>query len=174
MPTPEQNTTEANPEQTAAENVTFESWLAEQDDTVKNLYTAHTSGLKSALESERTAARDAQRQLRELAKKVEKGSELETALTQQADKLSTLEKQANFQDKAHAAGVRNLKLAFIAANQAGLVDDKGGCDFAQLRTEYPELFLSPPPKGNGGEGTGNPAPKTQTMDQIIMSALGRK
>lgn len=157
----------------AAENETFESWLDGQDETVKSMYTAHTSGLKSALDSERSANRAAQAQLRELAKKAEKGSELEAALTKQADQLSTLEKQAAFQDKAHAAGVRNLKLAYLAAAQAGLVSEKGDCDFSKLRTEYPELFNAPQAPGNAGSGTNNRAPSGLTMDQIVRNAIGR-
>lgn len=176
MPTPEelaaqaaQSTTQTTP----PANVTFEDWLAGQDETVKGLYTVHTSGLKSALESERAASKAAQAQLRELAKKAEKGSELEAALTKQADQLSALEKQAAFQDKAHAAGVRNLKLAFMAASQAGLVGDKGDCDFSKLKTEYPELFLAPPPPANGGNGTG-PQQPTFSMDNLIRKAAGRQ
>lgn len=158
-------------------NETFETWLEKQDDAVKGLYTAHTTGLKSALDSERAASKAAQAQLRELAKKAEKGSELEAALTKQADQLSALEKQSAFQDKAHAAGVRNLKLAYLAAVQAGLVGEKGDCDFAKLRTEYPELFASAPAPApapaNAGNGTGGATPGKVDMNQAIRQALGR-
>lgn len=154
-------------------NETFETWLEKQNDNVKGLYTTHTTGLKSALENERTANKTAQAQLRELARKAEKGSELEAALTRQADQFSQLERQASFQDRAHTAGVRNLKLAYLAANQAGLVNERGECDFSKLRTEYPELFVAPPPPGNGGNGTATPTPQALTMDQIIRGAIGR-
>lgn len=158
-----------------AANETFETWLEKQDDTVKDLYSAHTTGLRSALDSERAASKAAQAQLRELAKKAEKGSELETALNQQIEKLSALEKQSAFQDKAHAAGVRNLKLAYLAAAQAGLVGEKGECDFAKLRTEYPELFASAPAPApaNAGNGTGGATPGKVDMNQAIRQALGR-
>lgn len=154
-------------------NETFETWIGKQDPAIQALYTTHTGGLKSALENERAANKTAQTQLRDLAKKAEKGSELEVALTAQADKLSALEKQAAFQDKAHAANVRNLKLAYIAATQAGLVSDKGDCDFAKLRAEYPELFIAPTGSANAGEGTGNPAPAKQDMNQVLRNAFGR-
>jgi hypothetical protein len=168
MPDEVQTTTPTQPTPSG----TFEEWLAGQDEGVKGLYTQHTAGLKNALDGERKANQDAQKQLRDLAKKAEKGSELEAELTKQADHLRALETQAAFQDKAHAMGVRNLKLAFIAAQQAGLVSDKGDCDFAKLKAEYPELFLSPP-SGNAGTGTGQTNPKGPSMDQIIMGALGR-
>lgn len=159
------------PAPTPPENVTFEGWLSGQDETVKGLYTAHTAGLKSALDGERAANKAAQGQLRELAKKADKGSELEAALTKQADQYAALEKQAAFQDKAHAAGVRSLKLAFLAANQADMVDDKGNCDFAKLRTEYPELFAAKIPPANGGEGTQS-QPTVNNINSAIRRAAG--
>jgi len=162
----------ASQQQAPAAFETFEAWLEKQDDTVKGLYSTHTAGLKSALDNERAANKTAQVQLRELAKKAEKGSELETALNQQIEKLTALGKQATFQDKAHTAGVRNLKLAYIAAEQAGLVSDKGDCDFSELRKQYPELFVAQA-TANAGAGTGNPATKAPTMDEIIKGALGR-
>jgi hypothetical protein len=174
VPAPQnQNPPAAQQQQTqAASFETFDAFL-EAHPEAKPLYESHTSGLKTALASERDASKAAQAQLRELAKKAEKGSELQEALTQQADKLNTLEKQAAFQDKAHAAGVRNLKLAYLAASQAGLVSDKGECDFGKLRTEYPELFLSPPTQGNAGTGTGTKPAQGLTMDQLIREKIGR-
>ena len=173
MPDETTTNTQETTQTTTTENVTFDSWLAGQDDTVKGLYATHTSGLKSALDSERKANQDAQKQLRDLAKKAEKGSELEAALTKQADQLSALEKQSSFYDKAHSAGVRNLKLAFMAAAQSDLIGDRGDCDFTELRKLYPELFTAPPANGNAGTGTGNPPPKAQKMDDILFGALGR-
>lgn len=168
-------TTETQPAQQAQpENVTFEAWIATQDETVKGLLTSHTTGLKSALDSERAANKTAQTQLRDLAKKADKGSELEAALTKQADQLKTLETQSGFYDKAHAAGVRNLKLAYLAANQSGLVSERGECDFAKLRIEYPELFLSPPAQGNAGAGTGNVPSAGNTMNDLIRRGAGRQ
>lgn len=175
MPTPEEiaaQNAQGTPPTTPPENVTFDSWMDGQDDTVKGLYTQHTAGLKSALDSERKANQDAQKQLRDSAKKAEKGSELEATLTKQADLLSALEKQTAFQDKAHSAGVRNLHAAFVLAKDADLIDDKGDCDFAALRKFMPELFTATV-QGNAGSGTGNLPPKPQTMDQILMGAFGR-
>jgi hypothetical protein len=169
-----QSNQEENENQSA--NETFEGWLDAQPEEVKSkvktLYEAHTSGLQSALKSEREARGKAEKDLRELAKKQEKGSELEAALTKQADQLAALERQAAFQDKAHAAGVRNLKLAYLAASQAELVDAKGNCDFGKLKTEYPELFAAPPPPdGNAGNGTGGRQGGSQDMNVMLRQAL---
>jgi hypothetical protein len=167
------NKTEETTAEAKATNGTFEDFMAAQDETIRGLYATHTSGLKSALDSERAANKAAQAQLRELAKKADKGSELEAALNKQVEQLSALERQAAFQDKAHAAGVRNLRLAFLAAQQAGLVSEKGECDFAKLRSEYPELFTAPPPPANAGSGTGASAAGKLDMNQAIRRAAGR-
>ena len=154
------------------QNVTFESWIEAQPEDIKTLVTTHTSGLKSALDSERENRKTLEKQLRDLAKKAEAGSEYQKTLTEQADKLQTLERQGSFYDKAHSAGVRNLKLAYLAAEQAELVSDKGDCDFAKLKTQYPELFLVAPP-ANAGAGT-NTQPPTFNMDALIRRAAGRQ
>jgi hypothetical protein len=173
MPDPNEQNQQQNQQ---GANETFDSWLAAQPDEVKtkvtSLHEAHTTGLKSALASERDARSAAEKQLRDLAKKAEKGSELEAALTKQADDLSALQKQAAFQDKAHAAGVKNLKLAFLAANQAGLVSDKGDCDFGKLKTEYPELF-TPVAPGNAGNGTAS-GKQVFSMNDEIRRKAGRQ
>jgi hypothetical protein len=93
-------------------------------------------------------------------------------LTEQADRLQALEKQTSFFDRAHSAGVRNLKLAYLAAQQAGLIDDKGEADFTKLRTVYPELFFQAP-TANAGNGTS----ETRTANNIndaIRRAAGRQ
>ena len=171
MPT-ELTQTVTPPTQPETSFETFEAFLEKQGEDVKGLYSTHTAGLKSALDNERSANKAAQAQLRELAKKADKGSELEAALNQQIEKLTALGKQASFQDKAHGAGVRNLKLAYIAAEQAGMVSDKGECDFSELRKLYPELFTAQA-SANAGAGTGTTATRPQTMDDIIKGALGR-
>lgn len=178
---PDENQNQQNQNQNGqnnqAANETFEAWLEAQPDEVKTkvkpLIEAHTNGLKNALDSERTARGTAEKQLRDLAKKAEKGSELETALNKQADEMAGLQKQSSFFDKAHVAGVKNLKLAYLAANQAGLVTDKGECDFAKLKTEYPELFQAVA-NANAGNGTGGNGTQSFSMNDEIRRRAGRQ
>lgn len=169
---PEPTPQDPAPQDDQQSNETFESWLAEQPDNVKTLYTTHTSGLKSALDSERKARSDAEKALRDMAKKAEKGSEYEKSLTEQADKLASLQQQSSFYDKAHLAGVRNLKLAYMAAKQESLVSDSGDCDFGKLKSAYPELFLTAP-RANAGDGTGG-SDKPFSMNDAIRRAAGRQ
>jgi predicted RNase H-like nuclease (RuvC/YqgF family) len=150
-------------------NETFETWLDKQDDQVKGLYTSHVSGLKSSLETERSTRKEAEKQLRELAKAAEAGSAAQKALTEQADRLTKLEVKAGFYDKAHAAGVRNLKLAYLAASQAGLINEKGEADFVKLKAEYPELFTSAA-SANAGAGTGGNKTAFSMNDEIRKKA----
>ena len=154
-------------------NVTFESWLDKQDGQVKELYQGHITGLKGALESERTARKDLEKQVRDLAKKAETGSESQKQLTELADKLSATERQNAFYDRAHSMGVRNLKLGYVAVREAGLIDDRGEVDWDKAKKQFPELFTSTQTaKSNGGEGTGS-VPGKVDMNQLLRQAAGR-
>lgn len=152
----------------------FEAWLEEQPEEVQSLYETHTQGLRSALNTERDSRKDLEKQLRDLAKKAEKGSENETQLTQMADQLAETERQNTFYDAAHDAGVANLKLAWMAAKESGLVRSDGNADFAALKEKYPELFgaTTKPPKGNGGDGSRDPNSKAD-FNTAIRRAAGR-
>lgn len=152
----------------------FEEWLAGQGEDVKKLATDHVKGLKTALESERGQRKDFERQLREAAGKLEKDSQQRKELEGLATKFADLERQTAFFDGAHGAGVRNLRLAWLAAENAGLVDEKGRADFGKVKEQFPELFAATTalPPGNAGSGTQKP-PSGQTMNDLIRRAAGR-
>ena len=92
-----------------------------------------------------------------------------------ADRLAETERQNTFYDAAHAAGVRNLKLAWMAANDAKLVRDDGTADFSALKERFPELFDAgtPKPRGNAGDGS-RTAPTTNDFNDLIRKAAGRR
>lgn len=150
---------------------TFEDWLKEHED-VKPLYEAHTQGLKSALDTERAARKDLEKQLRGLAKQADAGSDAQKQLTETADRLAAIERQNKFYDVAHAAGVKNLKLAWIAAQE--FVDGDGEVKLDAMKKAYPELFISQAKvTWNAGEGLQNQqAP--MDMNAIIRRAAGRQ
>lgn len=155
---------------------TFEAWLKEQPDDVKSLLDGHTTGLKSALESEREQRKTFEKQLRDAAKKLEEGSDARKSVEEMAGQLATLQQQSAFYDAAHAAGVSNLKLAFIAAQQADLFDKKGQVNFDEMKKQFPELFAAgaaKPPPSNGGQGTRSPMPGGKDMNAYIRKAAGR-
>jgi hypothetical protein len=155
---------------------TFGEWLGTQNDGVKALYEADTKGLKSALSDEREMRKTLEKDIRDLAAKADKGSELEKQLTVTADSLSEATSRADFYEAAHTAGVTNIKLAFLVTKQDEIYDKKGNPDFDALKKGYPELFGKPaePPKANAGDGAGQEAPKGKDMNAWIREAAGRK
>lgn len=154
---------------------TFEAWLESQDDTVKGLLDSHTKGLKTALDSERDARKNFEKQVRDLASKAEAGSEAQQQLTDLANQVETLTRQQAFYDEAHGQGVTNLKLAYIAARESDLIDSRGRINWEQMRESYPQLFgvARSQPSGNAGSGTQTPPASQRTMSDIIRQATGR-
>lgn len=160
------------------QELTWDTWLEAQDEGVKGLVDGELKGLKSALEAERRERKSMEKQLREAAAKLEKGSEKRASLEQQADRLQEMEHQTAFYDAAHAAGVLNLRLAWLAARDAGLVSEKdGSVDVEKLREQFPQLFAparQQPPPGNAGAGTQTGAPAGGGMNAFIRTAAGRR
>ena len=155
--------------------LTFESWFGSQDDRVKSLIETHTKGLKSALDSERETRKGLEKQVRELASKAEKGSEAEKQLNELADKMSANDKRVAAYEGLSAAGCSNLKLAYLAAAESGLIDGQGNVNIEKMKTQFPELFkTTQTPPGKAGTGTETKAPGGATMNDFIRHAAGRK
>jgi hypothetical protein len=150
----------------------YETWFNQQPDDVKGLIEGHTTGLKSALDKERSERKEFEKQLRIAASEQEKGSEARKLLEGQADRMALLERQAAFFDAAHTAGATNLKLAWLAAVDAGLVDDKGQVDMDKVKAAFPQLFGAKTVAGNAGAGTGDDPPKGG-MNAYIRKSAGR-
>jgi hypothetical protein len=165
----------------------FEEWLEGQDDATKGLVEGHASGLKSALDSERSERKKLARQLNDLAGKAEKGSEAQKQLEEISGQLTAADQRADFFEAASVAGITgsSLKLAWLAASGETLEDftnaRNGRVDytglFEQMKTDYPNLFSSrpaTPPAGNAGSGTQTPPAPAMDMNQLILKAAGRK
>jgi hypothetical protein len=162
-------------EKVEGETLTFDGWLDQQPENVKNLLDIHTKGLKSALDSEREIRKGFEKQLRDLAKKVEAGSEAETQLTAMADQQAQASRRADFYESAHREGVTNLKLAFTVAAQDELFDKKGNADFGEMKKSYPELFGAvASANANAGNGTKAPPKAGKSMNDFIRQASGHK
>lgn len=158
------------------QGLSFEAWITEQPDTVKTLLDSHQRGLKSALDSERETRKALEKQLKDLAGKAEKGSDLERQLTELLTQQSQAEARAAFYEDAHAAGITNLKLAWLVVGNDGLMDGRGRVDFAALKQRYPELFgaATRTAPGNAGSGTQQPGTGARSMNEFIRAAAGRK
>ncbi len=154
----------------------FTDWLTEQDEATQSMINGHITGLKSALDTERSDRKKLEKQVRETAKQLEAGSETRQQLETMANDLATANGRSSFYESAHGAGVKNLPLAYVAAREAQLLGDDGAADMKAMKERFPELFTVPvSPAGNAGEGTQHPAPNSEPdMDTFIRRAAGRQ
>ena len=152
----------------------FEAWVKEQKPEVTAMLEGHIKGLKSALDSERGSRKDLEKQLRDLAKKAEEGSDAQKKLTEMADQISTADRRVDFYEEAHKAGVANLKLAFLVATQDELFDKQGRVSFDGMKKDYPELFgATTKTRGDAGSGTEKKQKASGGMNEFIRRAAGR-
>lgn len=151
----------------------FDTWITGQPEEVRALVEDHTAGLRSALTSERGQRKDLERQLKDLSKRFEKGSEERTAVEKMQADLSAAQRQADFYAEAHKRGVANLKLAWMAAKSEFGGEEE--IDWDKLKQEHPQLFAAtrPAPAGNAGNGT-TQSPKPLDMNAMIRRAAGIK
>ena len=112
--------------------LTFEAWQETLPAEHKALIDDHTKGLRNALQSERDGRKDLEKQLRDLAKKAEAGSDAQTQLTKLADDLQSADRKADFYEAAHTAGVKNLKLAYTVAVSDEMFDRHGRVNFDEM------------------------------------------
>lgn len=161
---------------------TWDAWLASRPEAertvVTKLYESQTTGLRSALQSERDGRKALETQIRELQKSAEKGSASETKLTEMVTQLEAANRRADFLEAAvkPEVGLADLEAAWVLVNAKP--DDyltKRGIDFALLKERHPGLFRAPTPtpRGNAGSGTGNSTPSGATMNDFIRRAAGR-
>ena len=173
MPT-EQNEQDKNKDAGDGKVSDLDAWIKAQPEEVQSAFEEHTKGLRGALTAEREQRKILERQLRDAAAKLEKDSEARKALEEQAGKLRTLERQSVFYDAAHAVGCTNLRLAFLAANDAGLVREDGSADWATIKTRFPELLSKARTAGDGKAGEGHDKKlAVADMNAFIRRAAGR-
>lgn len=156
--------------------VSFEDWYKTLQPEQQEAVDTHIDGLKSALKSERDERKTVERQLRDLARKAEEGSELRTQLDRLATEQATANAKATFYEQAHGANVKNLRLAWLAAADAGLIDARSGeCDFGKLKDVAPELFATRlAPTANAGNGAGQTGVREPSMNDFLRQAAGRR
>lgn len=153
---------------------TFDTWYGSLDETTKGLFDAHVNGLKTSLNSERTERGNLAKQVKDLAAKAEKGSDLEKQLTDMQNALQIAERRAAFNEDAlrPEVGCSNAKAAYALAQADNLFDSSGRPDWNAIKQMAPELFRKPGP-GNSDGGAGNGNMPHLTMNDIIRRAAGR-
>jgi hypothetical protein len=155
--------------------IKFDEWLGSQPAEVKAAYEEHTTGLRNAVLATR-AERDADRkQVQELLKKAEKGSEAEKLLTEMQAKAEASERRAAFLESAMQPGIdcKNPRAALAIALAGDHFNRQGVPDWNAIKAEAPELFGKAIAPGNAGTGTGAPPPAKGSMNDFIRKAAGR-
>ena len=150
---------------------TYETWYSGLDATSRDLVDGNIEGLQGALKTERDARTQAETDLRDVADKLEKGSEAQKEVLRLADDVAANTKRADFYEDANTAGVSNIKLAFHIATTEDMFDKRGNIDFEALKKDYPELFVNKgrKPEGGAGDGLGTELKKGGSMDDFIRS-----
>jgi len=174
-PTNEQGT--QTPPAGEPEVVKFDDWYGTLSEPYQEALDEHISGLKSALTNEREGRKALERQVRDLSKKAESGSEIQKQLDAIAANLSVETQRSSFYEQAHGAGVKNLRLAWLAAQDAKLINADGSIDLAKLKETAPELFAQSKasvPQGNAGTGATTPPASQRSMNDFLRSAAGIK
>jgi hypothetical protein len=158
--------------------LTWDQILAQLPQEQRALYDDHLSGLRSALQSERTQHQELAKKLREATQQLEQGSETRQQLEALSGQLEAAQRRAEFFEEATQPeiGCTNIKLAFIAAQEVGAIDQRGRINWTVLREQFPELFKQKTtPPGNAGDGTntgGQPPGQGARMDDIIRRKAG--
>jgi hypothetical protein len=162
-------------EQADRKPVTFDAWIASQDDSTKKLIDDHVAGLKVVLAEQKQRGAELSKQLKEAMKATEAGSEARKALDVMTAQLEAAEARAAFFEEAIKPEVRcnNPRLAYIAAQDSGAIDAKGRIGWDSLKAQFPELFTQKVPPASAGAGTQAQPPKSGGMNQFIRQAAGR-
>lgn len=159
---------------TPAPELTFDAWYGALDDKAKGLFDNHVTGLKAALNTERDNRAALSKQIKDLAAKAEKGSELEKQLSEASQKLEQAERRAEFMADAlrPEIGCSNAKAAYALAVADDLFDRHGRPDWNTLKSLAPELFRKPGLGSADGGAGAQQAPKMD-MNALIRRAAGR-
>lgn len=157
----------------SAAPATFEEWLTGQGDDAKSLVTGHIGKLQSALNDERTQRRALAKQIDDLSKQAEQGSQLRGQLEALSRDFEGASRKAAFYESAPAE-VTNLRLAWLVANDAELIDKDGRTNWAKLREAAPELFKRVTPPANAGTGAKQTGVDDgRSMNAYLRAASGR-
>lgn len=151
--------------------LTFETWHGSLPDDHKGLVDSHVSGLKSALERQKESNQELRKQLQEALASKEANDTQKIADIQ--GRLEESDRKGKFYESAIEAGVKNVRLAYIAAKEDGLILKDGRVDADKLRASYPEFFAAKPPT-NVSQGTRNGEAASGTFGEALRQAIGAK
>jgi len=165
---------QATPPAADATPATWDAFLDKQPAEIKALYTNHSQSLLNTVSATRDERDAFKRQIKELMPKAEKGSALETTLTEISSKLEVAERRADFLADAVKPEIecRNPSAAWVIAKAQDLFTKNGQPDWKAIKAAAPEFFGAPSTTGHAGNGTDKPAPKAG-MNEYIRHMTGR-
>lgn len=173
---PGANTTPTTPPVAEEKPANWEAYLATLPDDLKGLYETHTTGLRNTVQATRQERDALSRQLADITKALGKDpSEAKRLLEQMSADLDSARLRADFYEAAGRPeiGCQNPRVAFLVAQDLGVIDGKGRVNWETLKAQAPELFQKRAPDGRAGVGTGTPPPARIDMNAMIRRAAGR-
>lgn len=160
-----------------------ETWFATLDPQLKSRiekwHGQKVTGLRGALDKERTNSSKLEKDLRSAAAKAEKGSELQKQLEQAANDLEAERGKSTFFEEAHSNQVLPgyAKVLFPLAQDDEYRTRAGKIDWPALRNDYPLMFQEKK-KASGQAGAGtqdtNTGGRKQDMNTLFRSQVKDK
>lgn len=146
-------------------NAAFDAWREGLDHAERDLLDDHLAALRHRLADSRHAGDEAASH--------EAVEALQAQLADTRGELAASRTMARVFQEAMRPDVmcRHPRLALLAAQDDGLLDDQGGPDWAALRARYPSLFA--PADAHPGDGAHRPPAPTADMNAYIRRAAGR-
>jgi hypothetical protein len=180
MTTPAPTETQAQPATQAqppadATPATWDAFLEKQPAEVKALYSSHSEALLNTVKAVRDERDTFKKQLKELAKNAEAGSEAQKQLETMSAQLEITERRASFLEEAVKPEneCRNPGAAWVIAKAQDLFTKNGQPDWKAIKSAAPELFGKAVANANAGTGTQTPPAKKNDMNEFIRSKGGR-
>jgi len=170
----------------AASARSYDTFIESLDAPTRSLIDQHITGLKSALQAERATVKKFEAVAKTAQSLAEDKTRLETDLASRTVDVQLAQHRADFYEHAIDQGVRrkSVRLAYLAALDAGHIMDDGTVGWDELRANFSDLFGEPgrtgptPPSRSSsaaaGAGARGDTPAAPTLNQIIRNAAGRR
>jgi len=165
---------DSTPQQDVPQFASYDAYYQSLPAPVRELLDGHIHGLKSALDSERTNRKSAAAKLKEMETLAASVPGLQEQLQAMQASIKSQETQTAFYEAATAAGIKNLRLAWAAAQQFDEVINDGEIDIDALKKAAPELFKPTVAPAQAGQGSRSTPPVTKDMNTLIRQAAGRQ
>ncbi len=147
----------------------FEIWLETQDESVKTLINNRFSALETTVKAVREERDNFGRELKSLARNVDKESDAGKQLDELRNKLKLSERKSTFLEAASKQGITKPSVVYAYATNENMFTEDGEPDWARMKETVPELFKVSDVKTHAGTNTN---PKTvESLEQASNNAF---